>query len=56
MLQQTISSNQLPVKIIQPSLAVKNNHCQTEMIEKKTLADIEMKMAGAVKAKDNAHY
>jgi len=25
MLQQTISSNQLPVKIIQPSLAVKNN-------------------------------
>jgi len=26
------------------------------MIEKKILADIEMKMAGAVKAKDNAHY
>jgi len=26
------------------------------MIEKKTLADIEMKMAGAVKAIDNAHY
>jgi len=26
------------------------------MIEKKTPADIEMKMAGAVKAKDNAHY
>jgi len=26
------------------------------MIEKKTPANIEMKMAGAVKAKDNAHY
>jgi len=26
------------------------------MIEKKTLADIEIKMAGAAKAKDNAHY
>lgn len=53
MLQQNLTSHQLPGKIIQPSLTTKTSSHLKEM-EKKI--PVEMKMAAAVKVNGNVRY